>query len=55
MSFTTNTFPVIFKPGYDYFTAKQAMDDVAKVGAGRYYADESGKIVYESRFHRIAL
>jgi hypothetical protein len=55
MSFTTDTIPVIFEyPGTEFRTAKQALDDVAKLGVGRYYVSNSGNFEYESRFRRNA-
>jgi hypothetical protein len=55
MSFTTDTIPVIFEyPGEEFRTAKNALDDVAKLSVGRYYVDQSGNFQYESRFRRNA-
>jgi len=53
MSFKTETYPVIFKPGYDYLTAKQAIDPVAALALGRYYMDPEGNLQYESRLRRL--
>jgi hypothetical protein len=35
--------------GYDYITAKQALEHVSKVAVGRGYGDSEGKFNYESR------
>jgi hypothetical protein len=42
----------IFGHGWEYVTAKKAEDDVSKLAVGRYYADKSGNIKYESAKHR---
>ncbi|MCJ7744111.1 MAG: hypothetical protein MUO99_06075 [Dehalococcoidales bacterium] len=39
--------------GYDYQTAKDALEKVAKTALGRLYVDEEGNIVYESRLVRV--
>jgi hypothetical protein len=52
MSFTTDMYPVIFKPGYSYLTAKEAIDPVVALALGRYYMDAEGNLQYESRFRR---
>jgi len=54
MSFKTDMYSVIFKPGYSYLTAKEAIDPVAALGLGRYYMDTEGNLQYESRFRRTA-
>jgi hypothetical protein len=54
LSFTTLPATVVFSPGFDYRTAKQALDTVSKIGVGRYYADGSGNFQYESRLRRNA-
>jgi hypothetical protein len=55
LTFTTTRTPAVFTyPGTEYRTAKQALDDVAKVGVGRYYADQAGNFQYESRLRRLA-
>lgn len=55
LTFTTTTIPAVFNyPGTEYRTAKQAIDDVAKMSLGRYYADAQGNFQYESRLRRMA-
>jgi hypothetical protein len=55
LSFTCTRDPIIFTyPGTEYRTAKQALDDVTKIGVGRYYADAQGNFQYESRLRRLA-
>lgn len=55
LTFTTTITPAVFVyPGIEYRTAKQAIDDVAKIGVGRYYADHQGNFQYESRLRRNA-
>jgi len=40
--------------GYDYQTAQELLKRIADTAEGRLYIDESGSLVYESRFHREA-
>lgn len=39
--------------GYDYKTARDALEEVAKTADGRLYVDEEGKLIYESRLVRV--
>ena len=38
--------------GYDYVSAQELLNRIADTGLGRFYINESGEAVYESRFHR---
>jgi hypothetical protein len=38
--------------GFDYQSANELLKRVADTGEGRIYINESGELVYESRFHR---
>lgn len=40
--------------GFDYQPAQELLKRIADTGEGRLYIDESGNVVYESRFHRAA-
>jgi len=40
--------------GFDYQSAEELLKRIADTGEGRLYIDESGNVVYESRFHRDA-
>lgn len=40
--------------GYDYQSAGELLKRIADTGEGRLYFDQSGELVYESRFHRDA-
>ena len=40
--------------GFDYQPAQELLKRIADTGEGRLYIDESGNVVYESRFHREA-
>jgi hypothetical protein len=40
--------------GFDYVTAEELVKNVVETGQGRFYFDEAGNAVYESRFHREA-
>ena len=44
----------IFGKGREFVTAKKITDDVAKLGAGRYYMTTDGNLQYESAKHREA-
>ena len=40
--------------GLDYQTALELLNRISDTAQGRLYIDESGNIVFESRFHRDA-
>ncbi len=40
--------------GYDFVTADELIKRTVDTGMGRFYFDEQGNAVYESRFHREA-
>ena len=40
--------------GLDYQTALELLNRISDTAQGRLYIDESGNVVFESRFHREA-
>jgi len=40
--------------GYDYQAAEDLLKDIQKRSVGRIYVDDTGNIIYESRFARNA-